>query len=92
MRFYYGQRVRCVFPPDGNESAVGLTGTVYYACIGADSDEWISVEFDEPVWNGHLIPDEKDSTGYHGQNETGWSCEPESLIPLEEPINIEELI
>lgn len=92
MLFHYRQRVRCVSPPDGNASIVGRIGTVYHDGEDGTNDRWIAVEFDSSFPLGHCIPDQLNSGELRGFNSTGWCCEPETLVPVEESININELI
>lgn len=86
MNFHYGQRVRCIEVPDDNDTALGLLGTVYDT-----QNDWIGVQFDSPVALGHTIEDDI-TDDVRGMNYTGWYCPPDTLAPIEELININELI
>ena len=95
MNFHYGQRVRCIDVADGNGSVIGQTGTVrdftlYYSEKEEEEILWPGVEFDEEIAYGHSLDDRE--TGKTIAWDCGWYCPPETLIPLEESINIEEII
>ena len=93
MNFNYGQRVRCIDVADGNGSVIGLTGTVRNFTLAYSEEElipWPGVEFDEEIANGHSLDDHE--TGEAIAWNRGWYCPPETLISLEESINIEEII
>ena len=92
MNFHYGQRVRCIDVADGNGSVIGQTGTVRDFTTDYSKEEtlWPGVEFDEEIANGHSLDDYE--TGKAIAWGCGWYCPPETLIPLEESINIEEII
>lgn len=85
MQFHYGQRVRCIDAADGNSSVIGQIGTVREF-----QTPWLGVEFDEEIAEGHSLGDYE--TGEAIAWGCGWYCPPETLIPLEESINIEEII
>ena len=95
MQFHYGQRVRCIDVADGSSSVIGQTGTVRdFTSVYSEKEEeeilWFGVEFDEEITDGHALADYE--TGETIAWGCGWYCPPKSLIPLEESINIEELI
>lgn len=92
MKFRYGQRVKCIAEADNNKTVIGLTGTVLNTGVSVvdEQDEWIGVAFDRPIMNGHGLIDNFGSwrTGEYN----GWFCPPDTLIPYDEPININEFI
>lgn len=92
MKFRYGQRVKCIAEADKNKSVIGLIGTVLNTGVSItdEQDEWIGVAFDRPIINGHGLTDNFGSwiTG----ESNGWFCPPDTLIPYDEPININEFI
>lgn len=95
MNFHYGQRVRCIDVADGNSSVIGQTGTVRSFTLNYSEEEeeeirWPGIEFDEEIVNGHALDDHE--TGKAIAWGCGWYCPPETLIPLFESVNIEELI
>ena len=93
MNFHYGQRVRCIDVADGNDSVIGQTGTVRDFTLAYREEEeilWPGIEFDEEIANGHSLDDHE--TGEAIAWGCGWYCPPETLTPLEESINIEEII
>lgn len=93
MNFHYGQRVRCIDVADGNNSVIGQTGTVRgFTLAFREEGEtiWPGIEFDEEIANGHSLDDHE--TGEAIAWNCGWYCPPETLVPLEESINIEEII
>lgn len=92
MQFYYGQRVRCIDVADGNGSVVGQIGTVrdFTTSYDAEDELWPGVEFDEEIENGHSLDDAE--TGETIAWDHGWYCPPKTLILLDIPIGVDELI
>lgn len=90
MTFSYGQKVRCISVPDGNSEVVNLIGTIMSTQDYGVDEYWPGVLFEKSFELGHCLTDE--TTGEIVGEYNGWYCPPETLIPLEESINIEEII
>lgn len=92
MKFGYGQRVKCVKTPDGNDAVVGMTGIVRctdhrgYGNLSYERN-WVGVEFDADFALGHSIEGCAGLDHYRG-----WYCPPDCLIPAESAINIQDFI